>query len=325
MRFFKNLPALVIAVILAAGCNNVEFQKTSSGLPYKVFSDNKGDSIKAQYYVKFEVVQKTKDTMLFSSYASKAPQYLMVQPDPPVSNYADIAANIMEILPKLRKGDSVYMVQITDSLIKQSPEAAGKTLKPGDELITTIRITDVYKTVEEANAAVNKDRAEQFELRDKEGLERFKKDTATQNQVQIDNKLIEEYLSKNNIQAKKTDWGVYIQIKNEGQGSKPAVGQFVNVKYAGRTLGGEQFDAGVFPIQIGTNGSIKGFEDGVKQLGKGGSATVFIPSSLGYGTRGSAPKIKPNEVLVFDIEIQDISDNPPPQAQQHYEGDGHEH
>ena len=333
MRFFQNLIKLSVAAVVVAGCNNVEFQKTSAGVPFKIFTDKKGDSIRQNYVVKFEVLQKTKDTVLFSSYKQKSPQFLQVQMAPGNLNYNDIGGNIMEILPKLRKGDSVYMVQSTDSLLKQNPEALSKTFKKGDQLITTLKITEVYKTTEEANAAFNKQRLEQSASREQESLEQFKKDTASQNQMAVDNKIIEDYLAKNNIQATKTEWGVYIQTINPGQGPKPAVGQYVNVKYAGRNLGGEQFDAGVYPLQIGVGGSIKGFEDGVRQLGQGGKAVVYIPSRLGYGPNGSGPKIQPNANLVFDLEVLSITDTQPAppqqpgttQPEQHYEGDGHKH
>jgi FKBP-type peptidyl-prolyl cis-trans isomerase len=330
MRFFQNLIKLTIAAVVVAGCNNVEFQKTSAGVPFKVFTNKKGDSIRQNYVVRFEVLQKTKDTVLFSSYKQNAPQFLKVQSLPGKLNYNDIGGNIMEILPKLKTGDSVYMVMSTDSLLKQNPEVLSKTFKKGDQLITTLKITAVYKTDEEANAAFNKNRLEQSASREKESLEQFRKDTASQNQMAIDNKIIEDYLAKNNIQATKTDWGVYIQTIQPGQGPKPAVGQYANVKYAGKNLNGEPFDAGVYPLQIGVGGSIKGFEDGVKQLSQGGKAVVYIPSRLGYGPNGSGPKIQPNAILVFDLELLSISDTPPqqpaaPQAQQHSEGDGHGH
>ena len=46
MRSFKNLIRFSIAAFIVAGCNNVEFQKTSAGVPYKVFTNKKGDSIR---------------------------------------------------------------------------------------------------------------------------------------------------------------------------------------------------------------------------------------------------------------------------------------
>src|SRR5688572_9309855 len=109
MRFFQNLIKLTVAAVVVAGCNNVEFQKTSAGVPFKIFTNKKGDSIRQNYVVRFEVLQKTKDTVLFSSYKQNAPQFLKVQSLPGKLNYNDIGGNIMEILPKLKTGDSVYM------------------------------------------------------------------------------------------------------------------------------------------------------------------------------------------------------------------------
>jgi len=102
-------------------------------------------------------------------------------------------------------------------------------------------------------------------------------------------------------------------VLDPGKGPKPQPGQFANVKYKGSNLEGETFDSGVYPIQVGMGGSIKGFEEGVKQLAKGGKPKVFVPSMLGYGPRGSEPKIKPNQVLVFDLEVLDISNTRPQQ------------
>jgi FKBP-type peptidyl-prolyl cis-trans isomerase len=88
------------------------------------------------------------------------------------------------------------------------------------------------------------------------------------------------------------------------------MGKYTSIKYAGMHMNGREFDSGVYPLQIGTPGAIKGFENGIMQLGKGGKARIFIPSTLGYGAGGREPEIKPNENLIFDIEVLEISDTP---------------
>jgi FKBP-type peptidyl-prolyl cis-trans isomerase FkpA len=312
MQVLKSVLSVLGAAFVLAACNNVDFKKTKAGVPYKIFSNGKGDSIRQNNIVKFEVIRKTKDTVLFSSYDQKMPQYLQVQAVPEQLSYSDIGGNLMEIFTKAKKGDSIYITESADSLLKANPQMAAQApIKKGDQIITTLKILEVYKSPEEAQAAVNKDRAANADKMDKDVLEQFKKDTAAQAQLAKDNKIIEDYLAKNNIQTQKTDWGVYIQVLDPGQGPKPKAGQFANVKYSGRTLAGKAVDAGVYPLQVGLGGSIKGFDEGVKQLAKGGRATVFIPSTLGYGPGGSAPKVAPNENLIFDLEILDISDTPP--------------
>ncbi|HEX6333611.1 MAG TPA: FKBP-type peptidyl-prolyl cis-trans isomerase [Flavisolibacter sp.] len=324
MQIRQFILVCAAAVLVFASCKQVDFQKTSSGVPYKVFSEGKGDSIKLNYVVQFEVIQKTKDTVLFSSYSQKTPQFMQVQPPPPKVSYADIASNVMEILPKLRKGDSVYITQVSDSILAGNPMAASSRIKKGDQVITTLRITQVYKTVEEATEAVNKERIAKSGEAEKENLAKFRADTAVTRQMAVDNKIIEGHLAANNIQAQKTDWGVYVQVINPGQGPKPTAGQYVSVKYRGTDLAGKEFDAGTYPLQIGLGGSIKGFEEGVKQFGVGGKGKVFVPSMLGYGPTGSAPKIGPNQVLVFELEILDISSKAP-MPEGHSKDDGHGH
>lgn len=53
------------------------------------------------------------------------------------------------------------------------------------------------------------------------------------------------------------------------------------------------------------DGVVKGFGEGLQLLGKGGKATLWVPSELGYGERGSG-SIEPNQPLKFDIEIVEI-------------------
>ncbi|MBD0376395.1 MAG: FKBP-type peptidyl-prolyl cis-trans isomerase [Flavisolibacter sp.] len=314
MRRFNLMIALL--VVLLAACNSIDYKKTKAGVPYKIFSKGKGDTIHQNDIVKFQVIQKIKDSILVSSYQQGMSQYIQIQPVPNVLRYSDIGGNVMEILPKAKKGDSIYLVQSADSLIKQNPQLAmNSPFKKGEQLITTIKIEEIYKTPEEANAAVTKEMISQSGRIDKENLARFRKDTMVQTQMNIDNKIIEDYLKANNIQAQKTEWGVYMQVIDPGQGPRPAAGQYVTIKYRGTNLEGQEFDSGTFPMQIGMGGAIKGFEEGVRQLAKGGKAKVYIPSMLGYGPQGSGAKIKPNQILVFDLEVLDISNDRPAQVQ----------
>jgi FKBP-type peptidyl-prolyl cis-trans isomerase FkpA len=71
---------------------------------------------------------------------------------------------------------------------------------------------------------------------------------------------------------------------------------------------GEQFDSSVgrvtpFGFIIGAGRVIKGWDQGIPGMREGGKRTLIIPPELGYGARGSAPKIPPNAALVFDVEL----------------------
>jgi FKBP-type peptidyl-prolyl cis-trans isomerase len=202
--------------------------------------------------------------------------------------------------------------------------------KKGQDIKVTIKVLEVYKTAEEAQAVANKDRVAGAADRERQMLEQMRKDTAFQSSIGRDSRLIEAHLASKGVSASKTDMGVYVQMIQAGQGAKPAAGQYANIKYRGTDLNGKKFDEGTYPMQIGMGGSIPGFENGVKQFSKGGKGVIYVPSILGYGPQGQPPVIQPNQILVFEIELLDISDRPiqpsaAPAPQGHSKDDGHGH
>jgi FKBP-type peptidyl-prolyl cis-trans isomerase FkpA len=287
MKAVKCVFGMLGASVLLAACNNVDFKKTASGVPYKLFSKGKEkDTIAVGDIIKYEKVVKIKDSVLANSYGN-FPVYEQIRQA--ANRYEDPA---MEIFLKARKGDSIYIVQAMDTFIARNPEIETRTpFRKGDQIVTTIRILEIFKTPELAQADYDK------QVKESAGK---------------DGKVIEDYLAKNNIKAQKTNDGVYVQTLVPGTGPSPDSGQHVTVNYKGMHLSGEVFDSGTYPLQIGARGAIPGFEYGIKAMQKGGKAKVFIPSSLGYGAQGSPPSIKPNEILVFELELVDISNSPAP-------------
>ena len=103
--------------------------------------------------------------------------------------------------------------------------------------------------------------------------------------------------------------GLVFKIENPGQGEKPNANSTVAVKYTGRHLNGETFDAsGDTPATFNLNGVVPGFREGLMQIAKGGKATLYIPGKLAYGNQGQpAAGIGPNEMLVFEVELLDVN------------------
>lgn len=104
--------------------------------------------------------------------------------------------------------------------------------------------------------------------------------------------------------------GLVFKIENPGQGEKPNANSTVAVKYTGRHLNGESFDAsGDTPATFNLNGVVPGFREGLMQIAKCGKATLYIPGNLAYGPEGMPQAgIGPNEMLVFDVELVDINE-----------------
>ena len=104
--------------------------------------------------------------------------------------------------------------------------------------------------------------------------------------------------------------GLVFKIENPGQGEKPNANSTVAVKYTGRHLNGESFDAsGDTPATFNLNGVVPGFREGLMQIAKGGKETLYIPGNLAYGPEGMPQAgIGPNEMLVFAVELVDINE-----------------
>ena len=84
--------------------------------------------------------------------------------------------------------------------------------------------------------------------------------------------------------------------------------QYVGVLYKG----GKQFDASWNdgsgkPVQLPLSGVIPGWQQGIPGMKVGGRRELIIPSNLGYGAKGSPPKIPPNSALVFVIDLHGVS------------------
>jgi peptidylprolyl isomerase len=71
---------------------------------------------------------------------------------------------------------------------------------------------------------------------------------------------------------------------------------------------GREFDASwdrrsTFDFRLGAGEVIQGWDLGVAGMKVGGRRRLTIPAHLGYGSRGAGGVIKPNETLVFVVDL----------------------
>ncbi len=105
-----------------------------------------------------------------------------------------------------------------------------------------------------------------------------------------------------------TDGGLGYTILNEGTGAVAKAGQRVTVHYTGYFKDGKTFDSSVarndpFKFQLGAGNVIQGWDLGVAGMKVGEKRLLFIPSELGYGSRGAGGIIPPNCPLYFVVEL----------------------
>jgi peptidylprolyl isomerase len=98
-----------------------------------------------------------------------------------------------------------------------------------------------------------------------------------------------------------------------GTGAAAKGGDTLTVDYAGSSWStGKEFDASwnsgqPFPVTLGQGSVIQGWEQGLQGMKQGGRRLLVIPPDLGYGATGSGDKIKPNETLLFVVDLRKLA------------------
>ena len=124
--------------------------------------------------------------------------------------------------------------------------------------------------------------------------------------AQLDNEIILQYISDNNLNAEPTGSGLYYVVNNTGNGDIPDINSIVTVAYKGTLADGTIFD------QSGASGAtfplvnvIQGWQEGIPLFSEGGSGILIIPSALGYGSQGVG-SIPANSVLIFEVTLLNV-------------------
>ena len=207
---------------------------------------------------------------------------------------------IYEVIDNLVKGDSVFFQLTTEQFFKNAPQSVEVPDSVKNKLIS------FYTGVQDVMSQ------SEFEDYQRVQYEKMQQEMEQQNenQLSIDLELIENYLKENNIDAMKSESGLHYVITEKGNGDNAAAGDNVTVHYTGMLLNGEKFDSSLdrnqpFSFQLGQGMVIRGWDEGITYFNKGASGTLYIPSTLGYGSSGAGGVIPPNAILIFEIQVLD--------------------
>ncbi|XP_026100132.1 FK506-binding protein 15-like isoform X2 [Carassius auratus] len=108
---------------------------------------------------------------------------------------------------------------------------------------------------------------------------------------------------------------VLIQDLVLGEGQAVENGDSLEVAYSGWLLQnnsiGKMFDSNLnkdklLRLKLGAGKVIKGLEEGMMNMRKGGKRLMVIPPSLAYGSHGVANRVPPDSTLVFEAEIRRV-------------------
>ena len=321
-----------IAIVFGS-CSDSKFEgytKAENGLHYKFFNHNE-DGAKVQLgdgiIISYVISKEKNDSVIVDSKSVSQDGTGSVTFTMRKSSFA---GSFEDGMMMMAKGDSAAFIVSADSFFLKTngQNELPKGFSPGESLKGVFKIREI-RTAKELAENQKKQEAEQAAMM-KEMQGREKAD-------------FDKYLADNKITAKPTESGLYVIESKKGSGPKPKAGDQVEVNYTGRLLDGTIFDTSneadakagnvynpqrpYSPIKfvLGRGEVIRGWDEGIAMLSKGGKAKFILPSNLGYGERGGGP-IPPYAPLVFEVEL--ISFGPAPEqpaAEGHSANDGHGH
>ena len=297
----KQVIAATVALVMLASCNT-GYDKTASGLVYKIFPGKGGAKPKPSDFVKFHLdyLIGDKDSVLNSTFAHM-PGYTGIDTSER-SKYS-----FMEILRLMSAGDSASISISIDTLVSRKlvPGYDEKIFIKGGNIKCHLKVLQIFSSDKEIDAD-------------------YKKESAIEKAKEI--KELDAYIAKNNLKAIKTKNGAYVVIENAGdQTMKADSGKVASVIYKGYLTNGIVFDTNMdtskgktepYEVHVGGTGVIEGWQEGLPYFGNGGKGKILVPAMLGYGPQAQGTDIPPYSNLVFDIEVVKVEvapKNPPAQ------------
>jgi FKBP-type peptidyl-prolyl cis-trans isomerase len=180
----------------------------------------------------------------------------------------------------------------------------------GDEIQKDLLVTGIeaaYKgdtplLTEEEMLAVKKEYAEKMQKKQMAQLEEMKAKNLAAGVA-----FLEENKKKTDVTV--TESGLQYQVLQEGTGDLAKTEDTVKVEYVGTLIDGTEFDSTAQhgqPAEFQVGQVIKGWGEALQLMNPGSKLRLVIPSDLAYGEQGAAPRIQPNAVLVFEVELKEI-------------------
>jgi FKBP-type peptidyl-prolyl cis-trans isomerase FkpA len=122
---------------------------------------------------------------------------------------------------------------------------------------------------------------------------------------------LQGWISANRSGAIKDASGLFYEITNPGTGSTPSVCSSVTVKYSGNLLNGTKFDENLTGFTEVLGRLVIGWQKGIPLVKAGGSINLYIPPSLGYGSKDQTDNqgrviIPANSNLIFSVQLLSV-------------------
>lgn len=292
----------LIGIIFISACSG-KTRQTPSGMKFKVIRQGEGRQPQVGEVVIFDYLLKDSRDSVWASSSGTFPGAIIIDD----SSRINEENGLIQMMRMLSKGDSVVVnMSANEFYSKMSRGVRPSYIDPALRISYRFRINDIMNSLE-------------YTQYEQKLMEEFYKRQTSKETGSIDS-----YLAKKNIKPDTTQNGIRYVMIRQGSGPLAQSGQTVIVNYKGYFMNGQYFDtnlesfakeAGIFfeereykpmRVTIDKTNVIPGWHEALKYLNKGALATFYIPSAWAYGASGMGNTIKPNTILVFDIELLEI-------------------
>jgi FKBP-type peptidyl-prolyl cis-trans isomerase len=266
------------------------------GYQYVYHIQNNGPLPQPTEYALYRHTMRADDSLLMDSRDLNLISKMEITALPPEGSKKPRPQPILAGLRTMSVGDSITIKIPMDSL-PQIPIGFSKYKYLNYDIVLV-----GIKTQEQIIAESTSD-AKKIEARRRVDMARVSDIAASLRQT------IKDYKSgKLDNRLKETSSGLKYIIHEEGKGKTPKPGSPLRIHYYGMLMDGTAFDnsfqrGNPLLITLDAGQVIKGWNEAIKLMNIGSKATLFVPSSLGYGEAGSPPAIPPNAELAFYIEL----------------------
>jgi FKBP-type peptidyl-prolyl cis-trans isomerase FkpA len=266
---------LVALTMLACSSKYAGYDKTDTGLYYKLFKVSK-DTVKAKVgdWVSLKMRYAYKDSILFDSKSAMGNPIRFQLPP------SEFKGDIYEGIRMLSPGDSADFIVNADSLFTKTFRQPKRPAFIDSNSVVHFFIT--LLTVDSPSSMMKKEE-----------------------------EALKKYIEDKKITVAPTSSGLYFIETVQGKGMKIDTGCWVKAHFKVSLIDGKQvfssYDRGE-PMQFecGKRFDTPGFEEGIVKMLKGGKATLIVPSKIAFGEMGRGAMVPPYSTIIYELEVVDV-------------------
>lgn len=282
---------------MVSACTRTE--KTTAGIEFRYHREGGGDIVQPGQFLLLDLkVYDSEDSVWMDTYATDSqPQLVRVDTEnPKIPDPGETG-----VYRRLAKGDSVSFAFDVATLYEQTwMRPVPKNLDRNMEVTYVVSVREIFDAAG----------MEAFRVRQQQLFERQRMDRRIA-QFGRDTLLIDSLLGVRGKTPYKNESGIRYTVELEGKGASPVRGDIVKVFYQGYFPNGKIFDTNrsgsPLEVVVGAGRVIRGWDEMLPLMKRGGRYTIYLPSLFAYGDEGFPPDIPGNAILLFDMEIVSIS------------------